>query len=370
VLTPVVLEPVPVDLRPFIASDPAQWACDPLAFIADGTKDGSDDVDPNPPDHPVVTAAIWHGEHHLDLGYLRNAPRLRFWRTVRGDHDEITVDWRHEDDGEIGFTADPAARFSVPTAEYLGAVHALDRELMTAMRQRVEELERRGGLPGMDLDLGQLRREHEDRACWLARNLDRSPKTDWTAVRAFVSDEDLFLKLEVAWRRRALTLLEGARPRAKGRPGRTNQPVRAGLDERHAPVGTDDSTSPHGSQVDRQKGWPAGSAYTKQWSEFGWKSSRVAPAATARAPVVVDVEVEVQLHGYVGAGPHRWAEVVDLLECDEPVRPGDGRPVCASLRDAAGELCVERREGERVGCVHRGTAEPDLVGHHSTAVAW
>ena len=46
---------------------------------------------------------------------------------------------------------------------------------------------------------------------------------------------------------------------------------------------------------------------------------------------VVDEEVEVHLHGYVGTGPHRWVEIVDLLECDEAVRPGDGRPVLAPL---------------------------------------
>jgi hypothetical protein len=159
VLTPDVLEPVPADLQPFIASDPGQWVCDPLAFIADGDEDGIEDVDPNAPDHPVVTAANWHGGHYLDLGYLQNAPRLRFWRTVRGHRDEITVDWWHEDDGEIGFTAGLAVRFCVATAAYLEAVHALDRDLMTAMRQRVEELERRGGLPGVDLDLAGLRRE-------------------------------------------------------------------------------------------------------------------------------------------------------------------------------------------------------------------
>ncbi|MET8312200.1 DUF5984 family protein [Micromonospora sp. NPDC005173] len=183
VLTPDVLEPVPADLQLFIASDPAQWACDPLAFVTAGDEDGFGDIDPNAPDHPVVTAANWHGEHYLDLGYLRNAPSLRFWRTVRGDSDEITVDWRHEDNGEIGFTAGPAVRFCVPTAAYLEAVHTLDRGLMTAVLQRVEELERRGGLPGVDLDLVGLRREHEDRAHWLARNLDRTPKTDWDTVR-------------------------------------------------------------------------------------------------------------------------------------------------------------------------------------------
>jgi hypothetical protein len=51
---------------------------------------------------------------------------------------------------------------------------------MTAMRQRIEELDRRGGLPGIELDLAELRRDHHYRARWRARNLDRTPTTDWT----------------------------------------------------------------------------------------------------------------------------------------------------------------------------------------------
>ncbi len=182
VLIPDVLEPVPADLHLFIASDRAQWACDPLAFIT-GEEDGFCDVGPNVSDHPVVTAANWHGAHYMDLGYLRNAPSLRFWRTLHDDRDEITVDWRHEGTSENGFTAGPALRFSVRTAAYIEAVHTLDRELMTAMRQRIEELQRRGGLPGVDLDLAGLCREHEDRAQWLAKNLERTPETDWDTVR-------------------------------------------------------------------------------------------------------------------------------------------------------------------------------------------
>ena len=173
-LTPAVLEPVPADLLEFVASDPGSWACDWLEFVG-----GPDEA----PDHPVVAAALWHGEHFLDLGHLRNAPRLRFWRAVRDDHDEVTVDWRHEDDGRIGFTAGAAVRFSVPAADYLEAVQTLDRELITAMRHRVDELERRGGLPGADIDLAGLRREHEDRAGWLAQRLAQTPATDWDAVR-------------------------------------------------------------------------------------------------------------------------------------------------------------------------------------------
>ncbi|WBB91325.1 DUF5984 family protein [Verrucosispora sp. WMMC514] len=183
VLTPEVLEPIPDDLQPFIASDAAQWTCDPLEFVAEPDEERTDDGNADVPDHPVVTAAIWHGEHNLDFGYLRNPPKIRFWRTMRDDRDEITMDWRHEDDGEIGFTADPTVRLSVPTTAYLEAVHTLNRELMDTMGQRIEELEHRRGLPGVDLDLIHLRREHEDRRHWFVKNLDRSPKTDWSVVR-------------------------------------------------------------------------------------------------------------------------------------------------------------------------------------------
>ncbi|MEU7923337.1 DUF5984 family protein [Micromonospora zamorensis] len=153
-----------------------------LAGVFGGERrndDGSADV----PDHPVVTAVIWHGAHYLDFGYLRNPPKLRFWRTTRDDRGEIAMDWRHEDDGEIGFTTEPTVQLTVPTTAYLEAVHTLNRQLIDTMGQRVDELERRGGLPGVDLDLVYLRREHDDRRHWLAKNLDRSPKTDWNAVR-------------------------------------------------------------------------------------------------------------------------------------------------------------------------------------------
>ncbi|BEL05534.1 hypothetical protein Q0Z83_037250 [Actinoplanes sichuanensis] len=179
IVTPTVLEPVPEDLIPFVESDPDTWACNFLEYVP---VRGEGD-DPNAPDHPIVAAALWHGDHNLDLCYLSNPPRLRFWRAIHGGRDEVTLDWRHEDDGRIGFTAGPAVRLRLPTADYLEAVREFDRELIAAMRERVEELERRGGLPGVDIDLPGLRREHEDRAHWLSRRIDRIPKTDWDAIR-------------------------------------------------------------------------------------------------------------------------------------------------------------------------------------------
>jgi Family of unknown function (DUF5984) len=129
-LTPHVLESVPDDLRSFVASARGAWARDPNDFLAEPGSHGVQTEIPGSGLHPVLAAAMWHGEHELDFGYLRNAPRLRFWRTVGGDRDEITGNWQHEDDGEIGFTAGQAVRFSVPTTDYLEAVRRLDSEFV------------------------------------------------------------------------------------------------------------------------------------------------------------------------------------------------------------------------------------------------
>jgi hypothetical protein len=86
-LTLAVLEPVPEDLLAFIASEPESWKLNVLEYV----RVADDDADPHAPDHPVVAAGLWHGDHYLDMIHLGNPARLRFWRTVRGDRDEMTL---------------------------------------------------------------------------------------------------------------------------------------------------------------------------------------------------------------------------------------------------------------------------------------
>lgn len=164
-LTPTVLEPVPDDLRTFVASDPATWA------PVDG-DDGDDSDD-------AVEARSWHALHRLDLAYLADPPRLRLWRTV-GTRDEVHVRWTHP----RGEPDEPGGAAVVDTAAYVDAVHDLGRTLMTAMRARVDEVRERGGLPGVEIDLDALAREQEERAAHAAAvRLDTPPGTDWDAVR-------------------------------------------------------------------------------------------------------------------------------------------------------------------------------------------
>jgi hypothetical protein len=163
-MTPAVLEPVPADLLDFAAGDPDAWG--PVNSEA------------------ASTAAVWHGEHTVDLGYLLRPPRIRAWRTVSDDLDVVTVTWRHDDDGDIRFTAPSSGQVVISCESFLAAVRRFDHGLMAAMGRRIRALERSGPPKGIHLDLERLRAEHADRMTWLARGLRHAPETDWTAVRA------------------------------------------------------------------------------------------------------------------------------------------------------------------------------------------
>ncbi|MEY9966177.1 hypothetical protein ABIA33_004236 [Streptacidiphilus sp. MAP12-16] len=131
----------------------------------------------------------WHSHGYLYTSYLRIAPSMRCWRTVVGGDDRITFEWEHQPDpeGVIEFASSRRGQVSVPTAEFLAALAEFDRALLTAMTQRIRELEGAGPLVGIALDLDQVRHEHQDREEWLRRALDHDPAKDWNAVRAGAS---------------------------------------------------------------------------------------------------------------------------------------------------------------------------------------
>jgi hypothetical protein len=162
-LAPTVMQPVPHDLADFIATDRHDLF--------------------EPESEESWAAAIWHGHHVLNLGYLRPAQHIRMWRTVADDLDEVTVTWRHGPHTDLLF-ADPAGQVAIPAASFLAAVRQLDSEFMTAMRERVSEVERTVPPPDVEIDMEQLHREHLDRTTWLAQRSAPEPDTDWSAVRA------------------------------------------------------------------------------------------------------------------------------------------------------------------------------------------
>jgi hypothetical protein len=165
-LTLAVMQPVPDDLLPLMSGERDDWL--------------------EPDTDEWWAAASWYDDHTLNLGYLLQAPQIRAWRTVADGADVVTVTWRHRDDGDIRFTAAPAGRVTLPAESFAAAARQLDRELMAAMGQRIDELERTGPPEGVQLDLDQVRAEHLDRSNWLSRRLSAPPATDWAAVRAGV----------------------------------------------------------------------------------------------------------------------------------------------------------------------------------------
>jgi hypothetical protein len=161
-LAPVVMQPVPGDLAEFIASHPDGWA------PADSEESWE--------------AAVWHGEHVLDLSYLRQPPHIRAWRTFTGDVDEVTLTWRHLS-GAIQFAADSDGCVRMSTESFVTAVRQLDHEFMIAMRERISELEQSRPPSGVSVDMDELRYEQLTRATWLAQRFDSEPGTNWEAVR-------------------------------------------------------------------------------------------------------------------------------------------------------------------------------------------
>ncbi|OPC85321.1 hypothetical protein B4N89_26380 [Embleya scabrispora] len=167
-LMPRIMEPVPPDLADFVPD---------RRLRVEGSA------------APDAEAAIsWAEGHVLDMGHLRAAPDIRFRRAVSGGDDTMTITWAHasepDDDDPIRFTAPATGRVSVPTEAFTAAVTDFDRDLFAAMEERVGALEASGPPPGVELDTIHLRHEHRDRATWLRRALDRTPDTDWPAVRS------------------------------------------------------------------------------------------------------------------------------------------------------------------------------------------
>jgi hypothetical protein len=157
-LLPAVLEPVPDDLAEFMSSNPDDWV----------SRDEA--------------AALWYGDHVLDMGYLRRPPHIRWWRRIIDSDDHMTVAWKHQS-GEIEFAAPDTGQATIPTSVFVAAVEELDHELLAEMEQRIIELERTGPPPGVHMDMKHLRAEQQDRATWLLHRHGQKPESDWAAIR-------------------------------------------------------------------------------------------------------------------------------------------------------------------------------------------
>ncbi|SDF40336.1 hypothetical protein SAMN05216553_101463 [Lentzea fradiae] len=166
-LFPALLEPVPADLADRMTSDQKAWYGRDL--------EGVDE------------ALDWYSGHLMNTSYLPGVLSVLWWRSVDGDRDTITVDWRHSRAGAWVCAEPGRGRATVSTEAFLRAVEEFDRELIDAMGRRIAEVEAGGVAADVELDLEQLRQEHQLRARSLATAMRRVPATDWTAVREGVA---------------------------------------------------------------------------------------------------------------------------------------------------------------------------------------
>lgn len=68
-----------------------------------------------------MRARLWHDDHVLDLGYLRNPPMICAWRVVQAQADVVTIAWRHNDASDIRFTAPVQGDVTVQTETFRSA---------------------------------------------------------------------------------------------------------------------------------------------------------------------------------------------------------------------------------------------------------
>lgn len=166
-LAPRVAEPVPADIVP--------------RFLALLERGGTEE----PPDDDTLyeawlDALTWWGDRQLDIGYLRDAPRVHLWRVG----DMMHLRWRARE-------ADAAScPYSVWHADAEVSADAFDRALaefndafLAEMRARCEALLRDGwqGAP-CDIDPEEILKEHEQREAEATPPFTPRP-TDWDGVR-------------------------------------------------------------------------------------------------------------------------------------------------------------------------------------------
>ncbi len=160
-------EPVPADLVPFV----------------NGTFARREFPDADDFGVEVEAAFDFQGDHLVDFGYLTHAPTLFCWRHYAEGRDVVTLSQHVPAGGRGTFAGPPRREVTVPAAEFFDAVDDLDRRLVSAMEGRVAEAEGEP-LAGIDLDLGQLRAEHERRRRWRELRAAEPRHVGWAAVRA------------------------------------------------------------------------------------------------------------------------------------------------------------------------------------------
>ena len=178
-----VLEPVPSDISPYLNLDRRMkwgraynaWAQDAESRLPEDQYWESIDV-----------ATSWIGERTLDSAYLTPSTRIQLWSDGRDVH----VEWDNRDkliEGVEAWTA-TAGSYAIPIAAFIAEVQSFHDRLMAQMFERVGSV-RAGRLPeNVEVDIGALAKEHEQRAKPVTRYFLQREEKDWKQVREVIEE--------------------------------------------------------------------------------------------------------------------------------------------------------------------------------------
>jgi hypothetical protein len=176
-MVPSVLEPLPLELVPYVSGDSAKAWDKTLTQWCNREDSELDDAYWNTMD----LAVTWRGQRCLDTGHLASPTDIRMW----SDQDNVYIEWDH-------CTPSPSRKYAwtatkgstrVTRAKFLAEIRSFHDRLIGEMAQRCNEVVTGALSSSIQIDFDGLLREQNERAQILDSVLQRPPmKTDWHAV--------------------------------------------------------------------------------------------------------------------------------------------------------------------------------------------
>lgn len=177
-LAPHALDPVPDELRRYIALDESR----PWNFYGRRWCDAIDADDSSAEEINLLdNAGGWIGRRTLDSGYLTPSTNVVFW----SDRKSVHIEWDNRDkalDGGPAWTA-VVGSWQLPRREFMDQVRNFHARLMERMAERVSQVAAGALATGIHVDIHYLRREQQVRSQSIEGKLGTpTPPTDWLAV--------------------------------------------------------------------------------------------------------------------------------------------------------------------------------------------
>jgi len=175
-LIPLSLEPVPADIAA-IVSDPDWYARSEAWCTVDEEK--ADDWEYR---HDLWYGALeWWHQRELDTSYLTHGEFLRMWRV---EDDLFLRWWCSEKEWNLTWRL-PQGQIKLNVADFVSSCYSFFDEFLTAMRRRVETIEREGWhRADCHLDVAKVAQEQLKMEALVNGLKDQRPATDWGLVRS------------------------------------------------------------------------------------------------------------------------------------------------------------------------------------------